>query len=246
MHMTGTLLNVAAVLLGGTLGALLGDRLPERIRQIVMQGVGLVTLVVGMSMALGTNNVLLVLGSVCIGGILGEWWRIEDRLEGAGRWLEARASQVPFLARGDFVRGFVTASLVFCVGPMTILGSIQDGLSGDYTLLALKSVLDGFAGLAFAASLGMGVTFASLGMGVTFSAVTVLLFQGALTLGAAPFQAILTESMITEMSAAGGVIILGIGLLLLEIKRIKVGNFLPALFIAPLLTFLWERWGPTF
>jgi len=233
--MTGTILNVVAVLLGGTLGALLGERLPERIRQIVMQGVGLVTLVVGMSMALGTDNVLIVLGSVCIGGILGEWWRIEDRLETAGRWLEAKASRVPFLARGNFVRGFVTASLVFCVGPMTILGSIQDGLSGDYTLLALKSVLDGFAGLAFAASLGMGVTF---------SAVTVLLFQGALSLGAAPFQAILTESMITEMSAAGGVIILGIGLLLLEIKRIRVGSFLPALFVAPLLTILWERWGP--
>ena len=234
--MTGTLLNVVAVLLGGTLGALLGDRLPERIRQIVMQGVGLVTLVVGMSMTLSTNNVLLVLGSVCIGGILGEWWRIEDRLESAGRWLEVKASRVPFLARGKFVQGFVTASLVFCVGPMTILGSIQDGLSGDYTLLALKSVLDGFAGLAFAASLGMGVTF---------SAVTVLLFQGALSLGAAPFQAILSESMITEMSAAGGVIILGIGLLLLDIKRIKVGSFLPALFVAPLLTVLWERWGPT-
>jgi len=233
--MTGTILNVVAVLLGGTLGALLGERLPERIRQIVMQGVGLVTLVVGTSMALGTDNVLIVLGSVCIGGILGEWWRIEDRLETAGRWLEAKASRVPFLARGNFVRGFVTASLVFCVGPMTILGSIQDGLSGDYTLLALKSVLDGFAGLAFAASLGMGVTF---------SAVTVLLFQGALSLGAAPFQAILTESMITEMSAAGGVIILGIGLLLLEIKRIRVGSFLPALFVAPLLTILWERWGP--
>lgn len=235
MHMTGTLVNVVAVLLGGTLGALLGDRLPERFRQIVMQGVGLVTLVVGMSMALGTNNVLLVLGSVCIGGVLGEWWRIEDRLETAGKWLESRASRVPFLARGNFVRGFVTASLVFCVGPMTILGSIQDGLSGDYTLLAIKSVLDGFTGLAFAASLGMGVTF---------SAITVFLFQGALSLGAAPFQAILTESMITEMSAAGGVVILGIGLLLLEIKRIKVGNFLPSLLVAPLLTLLWERWGP--
>jgi uncharacterized membrane protein YqgA involved in biofilm formation len=142
---------------------------------------------------------------------------------------------VPFLARGDFVRGFVTASLVFCVGPMTVLGSIQDGLTGDFTLLAIKSVLDGFAGLAFAASLGMGVTF---------SALTVLIFQGALSLGAAPFQTILTDSMITEMSATGGVIILGIGLLILEIKRIKVGNFLPALLIAPILTVLWEKWGP--
>jgi len=233
--MTGTLINVATVLIGGTLGTLLGERLPSRIRHIVMQGVGLVTLAVGMSMALTTGNFILVLVSICLGGILGEWWRVEERLDRAGQWLEAKAARVPFLARGDFTRGFVTASLVFCVGPMTILGSIQDGLTGDYTLLAIKSVLDLFAGLAFAASMGMGVTFAAL---------TVLLYQGALTLGAAPFQAVLSETTITEMSATGGVIILGIGFLLLEIRPIKVGNFLPALFIAPLLTALWERWGP--
>jgi len=233
--MTGTLINVATVLIGGTLGALLGERLPSRIRHIVMQGVGLVTLAVGMGMALATSNFIVVLASICLGGVLGEWWRIEERLDGAGQWLESKASRVPFLARGDFTRGFVTASLVFCVGPMTILGSIQDGLTGDYTLLAIKSVLDGFAGLAFAASMGMGVTF---------SAITVLLFQGALTLGASPFQTILTDSMITEMSATGGVIILGIGFLLLEIKRVKVASFLPALFIAPMLTALWEKWGP--
>ena len=233
--MTGTFINVAAVLIGGTLGSLLGDRLPGRIRNIVMQGVGLLTLVVGMSMAITTGNIILVLASICLGGILGEWWRVEDRLDGAGRWLETRAARVPFLARGDFTRGFVTASLVFCVGPMTVLGSIQDGLTGDYTLLAIKSVLDCFAGLAFAASMGMGVTF---------SAVTVLLYQGALTLAASPFQSILSDPMITEMSATGGVIILGIGLMLLDIKRIRVGNFLPALFIAPLLTAAWEKWGP--
>lgn len=233
--MTGTLINVAAVLIGGVVGSLLGDRLPGRIRSIVLQGVGLVTLVVGMSMAITTGNIILVLVSICLGGILGEWWRLEDRLDGAGRWLEVRAARVPFLARGDFTRGFVTASLVFCVGPMTILGSIQDGLSGDYTLLAIKSVLDGFAGLAFAASMGMGVTF---------SAVTVLLYQGALTLAASPFQSILSDSMITEMSATGGVIILGIGLMLLDVKRVRVGNFLPALFIAPLVTAAWEKWGP--
>ena len=234
--MTGTLINTVTVIAGGALGTLLGERLAPRVRHIVMQGVGLVTLAVGMSMALTTGNFIVVLVSICLGGIVGEWWRVEDRLDSAGQWLEARAARVPFLARGDFTRGFVTASLVFCVGPMTILGSIQDGLTGDYTLLAIKSVLDLFAGLAFAASMGMGVTFAAL---------TVLLYQGALTLGAAPFQAILSEAMITEMSATGGVIILGIGFLLLEIKRIKVGNFLPALFIAPLLTALWERWGPS-
>jgi len=233
--MTGTIINVATVIAGGTLGALLGERLPSRIRDIIMQGVGLVTLAVGMSMALTTNNFLLVLGSIAVGGILGEWWRLEERLDETGKWLEAKASRVPFLARGDFTKGFVTASLVFCVGPMTILGSIQDGLSGDYTLLAVKSVLDGFSCLAFAASMGMGATL---------SAITVLVYQGILTLGASLFENILTDAMITEMTATGGVMILGIGLLLLEIKRVRVANFLPALAIIPLLVALWEKWAP--
>ena len=232
--MTGTIINAATVVAGGTLGTFLGERLPPHIRHIVMQGVGLVTLAVGMSMALSTKNFLLVLGSILIGGILGEWWRLEERLDRAGRWLEAKAARFSFLARGEFTKGFVTASLVFCVGPMTVLGSIQDGLSGDYTLLAIKSVLDGFSSLAFAASMGMGVTFA---------AVTVLLYQGVLTLGASLFQALLTDAMITEMTATGGVIILGIGLLLLEIKRVKVASFLPALAIAPLLVALWAWLG---
>ncbi len=233
--MTGTLINVITVIAGGTLGALLGERLPPRVRQIVMQGVGLVTLAVGMSMAIATDNFLLVLLSVVIGGILGEWWRLEERLDRAGKWLEAKTSRFPLLARGEFTKGFVTASLVFCVGPMTILGSFQDGLSGDYTLLAIKSVLDGFSALAFAASMGMGATF---------SAITVLVYQGALTVGASLFQDVLTEAMITEMTATGGVMILGIGLLLLEIKRVRAANFLPALAIAPLLVALWEKWGP--
>ncbi|MGA9348333.1 MAG: DUF554 domain-containing protein [Anaerolineae bacterium] len=234
--MTGTIINVATVVAGGTLGTLLGERLPSRIRHIVMQGVGLVTLVVGMSMALTTKNFLLVLGSILVGGILGEWWRLEERLDGAGKWLEAKAGRFPFLARGEFTKGFVTASLVYCVGPIAILGSIQDGLSGDYTLLAIKSVLDGFASLAFAASMGMGVTFA---------AIAVLVYQGIVTLGASLFQTILTDAMITEMTATGGVMILGLGLLLLEIKQVKVANFLPSLAIVPLLVALWEKWGPS-
>ena len=233
--MVGTLINVVTVIVGGSLGALLGERLPTQVRHVVMQGVGLVTLVVGMDMALGTQNILLVLGSVLIGGILGEWWRLEERLDGAGQWLEAKAARFPLLTRGQFTKGFVTASLVFCVGPMAVLGSIQDGLVGNYELLAIKSVMDGFASLAFAASMGMGVTFA---------AVTVLLYQGTLTLGAGMFQNVLTDPMVTEMTAAGGVIILGIGLLLLEIKKVKVASFLPALAVAPLLLVLWERWGP--
>ncbi len=233
--MIGTVINVITVIAGGTLGTLLGERLPSRIRHIVMQGVGLVTLAVGMSMAITTKNFLLVLLSIVIGGIVGEWWAVEERLDEAGKWLEVRAARFPFLARGEFTKGFVTASLVFCVGPMTILGSIQDGLSGDYTLLAIKSVLDGFSALAFAASMGMGATF---------SAVTVLVYQGVLTLGASLFQNVLTDAVVTEMTATGGVMIVGIGLLLLEIKRVRVANFLPALAIVPLLVALWERWGP--
>ncbi|RLC79851.1 MAG: DUF554 domain-containing protein [Chloroflexi bacterium] len=229
--MTGTLINVATVILGGTLGTLLGERLPPRIRRIVVQGIGLVVLALGMDSALETNNFLLVLGSVLIGGILGEWWQLERRLDGAGQWLEAKAARIPFLTRGEFVRGFVTASLIFCAGPMTVLGSIQDGLSGDYTLLAIKSVLDGFSALAFAAAMGMGVTFAAL---------AVLIIQGALTLGAFLFESILTTPMITELTAVGGIIMLGLGLTMLEIKRIKVANFLPALIVAPLLAALVE------
>ncbi|MGD8462582.1 MAG: DUF554 domain-containing protein [Anaerolineae bacterium] len=232
--MTGTIINVVTVLLGGTLGTYLGARLSERIRQIVMQGIGLVTIIVGISMALETNHILVVLGSILLGGILGEWWQLERRLEGLAQWLERKAARFPLLTRGDFTKGFVTASLVFCVGPLTILGSIQDGLSGDYTLLAIKSVLDGFAGMAFAAAMGMGVTFAAL---------SVLVIQGTLTIGASLFQTVLTEPMIAELTASGGVILLGMGLLLLEIKRIRVANFLPALIIAPLLVVLWEWLG---
>jgi uncharacterized protein len=232
--LTGTILNVLAILLGGTLGAILGDRLPPRLRETVVQGMGLVVLVVGLDMALGTGNVLIVLGSIVSGGILGEWWQLERRLDSLGRWVEARAARVPLLARGDFSRGLVSASLLFCVGPMAILGSMADGLTGDYSLLAIKSVLDGFASLAFAAGLGMGVTF---------SALAVLLVQGSLTLGASLLESVLSEAMIAELTATGGVVMLGLGLLMLEIVRVRVANLLPALALAPILAALWHWAG---
>ena len=159
----------------------------KRFRVQTRTRVSTVTIIVGISMALETNHILVVLGSILLGGILGEWWQLERRLEGLAQWLERKAARFPLLTRGDFTKGFVTASLVFCVGPLTILGSIQDGLSGDYTLLAIKSVLDGFAGMAFAAAMGMGVTFAAL---------SVLVIQGTLTIGASLFQTVLTEPMI--------------------------------------------------
>jgi uncharacterized membrane protein YqgA involved in biofilm formation len=232
--MTGTIINVITVLIGSLLGALLGDKLPDRIRIIVVQGVGLVVLVLGVDLALTTNNFLLVLGSVVLGGVLGAWWRLEERLDAVGGWLKARAERFPFLTQGAFIQGYVSASLVFCIGPMAILGAFQDGLTGDFTLLAIKSVMDGFTSLAFAATMGMGVAF---------SAVTVFVYQGALTLGAASLESLLTEPMIAELTATGGILMLGLGLLMLEIKAIKVANFLPALLIAPLLVAVLSVFG---
>jgi uncharacterized membrane protein YqgA involved in biofilm formation len=230
--MTGTVINIVTVLIGGTLGLLFGSRLPERIRQTVIAGLGLFTAAIGLQMFMETENAIIVLGALLVGGLLGEWGRIEDRLRSFGSLLEQRFTQPqPGEAAGGqgsrFVRGFLTASLVFCVGPMTILGSIQDGLSGDYKLLAIKSVLDGFAALAFASSLGVGVLF---------STIVILLYQGGLSLLAAQAQALITPPMMSEMTAVGGELLLGIAISsLLEIKPIRVGNFLPALLIAPLI-----------
>ncbi len=228
--MIGTLINAAAVLIGGGVGTWLGRRFPPRIRDTVQHGLGLVTMLAGVQMALETENILLVMASLLVGGILGEWWRLDERLSRAGDGLKVLATRR--LGSGDlglFTEGFVTASLVFCVGPMTVLGAIQDGLTGDYTLLAIKSMLDGFAALVFASSMGIGVIF---------SVITILLLQGAITLGATVVQAILTDAMIAEMTATGGVIIIGISLLLLDLKRIRIASFLPALVIAPALVWL--------
>lgn len=221
--MIGTLLNVATVLFGGGLGTILGQRLPDKMRQTVLHGLGLVTLVAGLSMALQTNNILIVMGSVLLGGILGEWWGIEERLQAIGDALQQRLHSG---RTGRLAEGFVTASLIFCVGPMTIIGSIRDGLVGDYSLLAIKSLLDGFAALALASSLGFGVVL---------SAITVLIYQGGLSLLAGLAQVAMSEAMITEMTATGGTVIMGIGLVLLDIKRIRVANLLPGIFIAPLI-----------
>jgi uncharacterized membrane protein YqgA involved in biofilm formation len=239
--MIGTLINVLTVLVGSTLGLLFGAQLPERVRQTVIAGLGLFTAAIGLQMFLQTDNSIVVLGALLAGGVLGEWWKIETRLSNLGRFLEVKfarkkppsgdtgeaGSQVENPEGSRFVRGFLTSSLVFCVGPMTILGSIQDGLTGDYHLLAIKSVLDGFASLAFASSLGIGVLFSTL---------VVFTFQGGISLLAAQAQALITTPMMNEMTAVGGVLLLGLAISsLLEIKPIRVGNFLPALVLAPLI-----------
>ncbi|HOU23659.1 MAG TPA: DUF554 domain-containing protein [Anaerolineae bacterium] len=221
--MTGTLLNTLAVVIGASLGLLLGRRLPDQMRTTVMHGLGLVTLVAGLRMASGTANILIVMGSILLGGVIGEWLRIEDGLQMLGDRLQARFKSS---SSASLAEGFVTASLIFCVGPMAILGSIRDGMVGDYSLLAIKSLLDGFASLALAASLGIGVLF---------SAASVLVMQGSISLLAAVAKVGLSEAMVTEMSAAGGVVMMGISLLLLDLKRIRVASLLPAIVIAPLI-----------
>lgn len=230
--MTGTIINTITVLVGGTIGMTFGARLPERVRETVVAGLGIFTAAIGVLMFTDTTNPIVVLVSLLIGGLLGEWWRIEARLQNLGVMLERRFGGGAETAdpSSRFVKGFLTASLVFCVGPMTILGSIQDGLSGDYSLLAIKSVLDGFAALAFASTLGVGVLF---------SVIVILAYQGGLSLLAAQAQAFISDPMMTEMTAVGGLLLVGIAVSsLLELKPIRVGNFLPALAIAPLIVWL--------
>ena len=242
--MLGTVINIVTILIGGTVGTLLGNRLPEKTQATVMHGLGLVTLLVGMSMALKSQNILIVMGSVLLGGVLGEWWRIEDHLESLGQWIESKVSPSDNdgEAKPSIARAFVTSSLIFCVGPLTVVGSILDGLTGNYQPLAIKSMLDGFAALAFGAAMGVGVLF---------STITVLVYQGGLSLLAHYFGATMPNisadtPAIIELSATGGVLIFGIGFILLDIKRIRVGNFLPALFIAPLVVVILQAMGVAF
>lgn len=235
--MTGTIINIITVLIGGTLGLLFGARLPERLKGTVVAGMGLFTTAIGIQMFLKTENPLIVLGALLIGALLGEWWKIEDGLQNLGRVLEERFTSNSGTGgpNSNFVRGFLTASLLFCVGPMTILGSIQDGLTGNYELLAVKSVLDGFASLAFASSLGIGVLFSTL---------VILVFQGGISLMAVQLNALVTTPMLNEMTAAGGVILMGLAISsLLEIKKIRTGNFLPALAVAPLIVWILDLLG---
>jgi len=229
--MTGTFINVAAILIGGTIGLIFGSRIPERFKNTVIAGMGLFTAAMGLQMFFKSNNQLIVLGAIIIGAMLGEWIGIEDWLQSLGQALEKRFSSDAETGSGSrFVRGFMVASLLYCIGPMAILGSIQDGLTGDYKLLAVKSTLDGFASIAFASTLGIGVMFSSL---------IILVYQGGISLLAGQLNAIVTDPMMAEMTATGGVILMGVAFNnLLELKKIRVGNFLPALAIAPLIVWV--------
>lgn len=228
--MTGTFINVATVLAGTLLGSLAGARLPVGLQERVIAGLGLVTLVIGVDLALAWDATrelpIEVLGGVLLGGIIGETIGIEARLARLGDQLQARLSRGAH--HSTVSEAFFTASLLFCVGPLTVVGAIQDGLSGDYQALATKAVLDGFAAIALSATLGPGVALA---------AITILVIQGGISLAAGLFDSILAEGSeaLAALTSAGGVLIIGISLKLLGLKDVKVGNYLPALVIAPAL-----------
>lgn len=255
----GTILNILAILAGSAIGVALGHRLPQRTRDVVTDGLGLITLLVAalsaaaildasVEPAVGAAGVLIVLASVLVGGIVGSLLQIEARLEGLGGTIRRRlgggAGDAPADVEVDgslvdtdppprhsstFVEGFVTASLVFCVGPLAILGSISDGLGRGIDQLALKSILDGFASIAFAASLGWGVAASVFVVGI---------YQGSLTLLGWALGSVLSEAQISLLTATGGLLLVGISLRLLRIRPIPVGDLLPALIVAPLLTAL--------
>jgi uncharacterized membrane protein YqgA involved in biofilm formation len=228
MRGIGTVVNVGTVLAGTAGGMLAGARLPERVRTTVLQAVGLVTLVIGIDNAQLTHNIVFPLAALVIGGGVGEALSLEERLERFGEWVRRRVKA----ESSRFVEGFVTASLIFCVGPLTILGSIQDGLGRGAQTIFVKSALDGTVAVVLASTLGIGVGL---------SAVTVLLVQGGITLGAGALDNVLTRRMIDELTATGGVIIIGLGVRLLELRRIRVASLLPALVVAPVLVGLFAR-----
>ena len=236
----GTAINIAAILVGSGIGVALGDRLPQRTREVVTDGLGLVVLMVAalstasvldpeLRDAVGTGGpVLIVLGAVLIGGIIGSLLRLESRLEGVGGWLRLRLIRDSDAAHAHrFVEGFVTASLVFCVGPLAILGSLSDGLGHGIEQLALKATLDGFAAIAFAAALGWGVAA---------SAIAVLVYQGVWTILGVVLGGLLPAAEVSSITAAGGLLLVGVAMRLLRIREVPVADLLPALVVAPILT----------
>ena len=220
----GTLINTATVLVGGSVGIAMGNKIPERVRTIVVQVIGMLTIGLGLSDLLKTHNMVFPLLGMVIGAVVGEVLRIEDRLEGIGEIIRKRFAkrQDP----GRFISGFVTASLLFCIGPLTILGAIQDASGATPQLYIIKGTLDGF----------MSVIFGAIhGVGVLFSAVSVFIVQGTLTLFGTRLDSLLNDRMRIELFATGGIAVMAIGLNLLEIKKIRLGSLLPGLIVTPIL-----------
>ena len=223
----GTLINTGTVLVGGVVGLVFGDRIPDRIRTIVVQVIGLVTLGIGLGDVLKTHNIVFPLVGMVIGGVIGELLAIEQRLEKFAELIRRRfaRNQEP----GKFINGFVTATLLFCVGPLTILGAMQDATGETPQLFIIKGTLDGFMNVIFGAIYGVGAIF---------SALSIFVVQGSLTIGGTALDSLLNDRMRTELFAAGGLAVMAISLNLLEIKKIRLASLLPGLVVTPLLVWL--------
>ena len=223
--MTGTIINAAAIVFAGLLGLLLRKGIPENMTRTMQDGLGILILVIGLQYGFKADSLTIVGLSLALGAVLGEWWQWEAKLERLGDKLQS----VTGGSNEQFVKGFVTATMVFCVGAMAILGSLEDGLTHNPQILIVKSMLDGIFSIIFAANMGVGVLF---------SAIPVFLYQGAITLGATFIKPFMTDPMLNNITALGGILIAGIGLNALGITRIRVANLLPGLFFIPLLMFL--------
>lgn len=213
--MHGTLINAAAVLAGSILGLLLHRKFPEKIREIAFQGIGLFTIFLGVSMALKGTQYLFIVISLLLGGIFGELLKLEERMNQFGEWLKLKLKS----NNSKFTEGLITAFLLFCMGSMTILGAFEEGAGHPPNLLLAKSVMDGFSSLALAASLGVGVLF---------SVIPLLIYQGGLTVFAVSLQNVLSKAIILELTSVGGILLIGLGINILEIKKIKSLNLLPS------------------
>jgi uncharacterized membrane protein YqgA involved in biofilm formation len=222
--MIGTIVNVAAVAAGSTLGLIIRNRMPEKITKLVFQAIGLFTLFLGIKMAMATDNLLIMIFSLVIGSILGQWWNIEKQINRFSDWVKGKTKS----SNSKFSEGFLTSFLMFCMGSMTILGAIEEGIGGNPDLLLAKSLLDGFSSIALAAAMGIGVLF---------SIIPLFIYQGGLTLLASYVQNSLSSGVINEISAVGGILLIGLGLTILEVKKIPVINMIPAILVAGVMAY---------
>ncbi|WDV45668.1 DUF554 domain-containing protein [Clostridiaceae bacterium M8S5] len=222
--MVGTIVNMVAIIIGGSLGVLLKKGIKKRYSETIIYGMALSVIVMGMMSAIKAKSMLVVIISIVLGSIIGEFLNIEQKLDNLGKTLESKFKS----DKGNFSKGFVTASLIYCVGAMGIMGALEDGLTGNHQILFTKAILDGISSIIFASTLGIGVAF---------SAVPVLIYQGSISLVASFLKPYLTDVLITDMSAVGGILIIAIGINVLEIKRIRIGNMLPAI-VLPVLYYI--------
>ncbi|MBP8629119.1 MAG: DUF554 domain-containing protein [Negativicutes bacterium] len=225
--MKGTLVNTVAVLVGSGLGVLLKTGLAEKYKETVMQTLGLAVGIIGIKMALASENFIMVILSLVIGAIMGEYFTLNKKIDNLGQKLTAKCGE----KYGDVGVGFVTASLIYCIGAMAIVGALQDGINGDAGILYAKALLDGISAIVFAATLGIGVSL---------SALSILVYQGSITLLAGVLQPLLIPAVITEITATGGVLIIAIALSMLNILKIRIANLLPSMLVVIFLAYLWK------